>query len=553
MRSGRATRGSFRTSPDETGWPGQHGAARDAHPAREHDVGGLEIEIAASHDPAHVPVRLGHGDHRGRDGEQGPHAIDDLLAHSGHVDSLVERARDTRERLGLSLPLARLLFEGHVARGHAGLQGQPAQGLEVRLAEGHRLRAATDRGDDSHEAAPEQQGLGHGVPEPLRHGPGKSLGPARVVRHEEALPRLRAASREALPEEHPALGGCPARRGDTLREHTLLDHEPDGGPGLEQASRGIDEQTQEARGVELADARRHHGAGQVSRGRTAALHGEAARIVQRQRRLGGIGDGGVHILLGEGVCPPREGLEDPQGSSIDAQRNSEHGPVSEAGEKLSATLGDPRIARRVLGRLRPPGGRGQPAEALPGLEAGRVLQRLAATPRRGHHESAILRHPDNGRLGAEESRIEPDDEAWEGLDRVDRQKLLDGIEEWPPWATVRRRPRRRSRPARASSERRACHARRDGPGSGDGFASNPEGEVTRRICFGASSSCGRLAQPPRGGVGLTSRCLIYPNVAQERNFPCRPPATARGRRSPSRVGGGAHSAARGRQRPAPRV
>jgi len=38
------------------------------------------------------------------------------------------------------------------------------------------------------------------VPEPLRHGPGKSLGPARVVRHEEALPRLRAASREALPE-----------------------------------------------------------------------------------------------------------------------------------------------------------------------------------------------------------------------------------------------------------------------------------------------------------------------------------------------------------------
>jgi len=52
---------------------------------------------------------------------------------------------------------------------------------------------------------------------------------------------------------------------------------------------------------------------------------------------------------------------------------------------------------------------------------------------------------------------------------------------------------------------------------------------------------------------LTDRCLIYRNVAQERNFPCRRTAAARGRRSPSRVGGGAHRFAWGRQRPAPRV
>jgi len=44
---------------------------------------------------------------------------------------------------------------------------------------------------------------------------------------------------------------------------------------------------------------------------------------------------------------------------------------------------------------------------------------------------------------------------------------------------------------------------------------------------------------------LTDRCLIYRNVAQERNFPCRRTAATRGRRSPSRVGGGAHRAAWG--------
>jgi hypothetical protein len=44
---------------------------------------------------------------------------------------------------------------------------------------------------------------------------------------------------------------------------------------------------------------------------------------------------------------------------------------------------------------------------------------------------------------------------------------------------------------------------------------------------------------------LTDRCLIYRNVAQERNFPCRRTAATRGRRSPSRVGGGAYRAALG--------
>ena len=61
------------------------------------------------------------------------------------------------------------------------------QGLEVGLAERNRLRAATDRGDDSHEPAPEEQGLSHGVPHALRHGPGKGMGPARVITHEETL------------------------------------------------------------------------------------------------------------------------------------------------------------------------------------------------------------------------------------------------------------------------------------------------------------------------------------------------------------------------------
>ena len=111
------------------------------------------------------------------------------------------------------------------------------------------------------------------------------------------------------------------------------------------------------------------------------------------------------------------------------------------------------------------------------------------------------------------------------------------------------RPRRRSRPARASSERRACHARRERPGSGDGFASNPEGSHTSDLLW--SLVIMWAPRPTAQGRRGLDRPLF--NLSQRRpgtklSVPSGRPLPA-GRRSPSRVGGGAHRAACGATTP----
>ena len=302
-----------------------------------------------------------------------------------------QRAQAGRPRLG-RLVEARVLHRDGGLGGEALQQGQ-VLGLEAIAAGG-----AGHDDDAAHLLADDERlhdGVLHAVGDELRVRQRR----VRIVVGDDPAPLTGGHPDQALPRRQPhdarPLGGPrPAH------EQAALVDQVDRALGVEQPPRALDDQAQQALGIELGGELALDLGQRGDLAAPRALQREEPGVLQRQRGLVGERLEQVRLLVGEGAAAVIAEGERADDHALDPQRHRQDGAVTRAAQPLAQIVGD--VDAGVVEDVGAPDRArldDRPAEqALAGGQHVAGLEAFAARPaqRQGHQRAIGLREPQHG-------------------------------------------------------------------------------------------------------------------------------------------------------------